>query len=336
MKKLFTLACGILLAAQFASAQTEMPHMLYHDQSGALQVVEIGDGGYMDFSDNTSWVVLSNDDAAPVVSKSSISATSKVEFAEGVTGIKNMEIGVCWSSSNGTPTVNDNCQILGSEAKEYSFKIENLELGTLYYCRLYAKIADSVTYSDVRSATPELIYEYIDLGLPSGNLWATVNLGVESGNAADSGNYYWFGTTDCTTEYCGGNPNYSYSDTLKDEDDPACILWGADWHTPSYADFEELSNYCTVELTECVNSAGETRTGYTFSNNGKSIFLPFSGEMEASEVQSLNSQGSYMINYCTGDTNGSKVAQFSKYSTSPDKCEISYQRGTTRAVKKIQ
>ena len=63
---------------------------------------------------------------------------------------------------------------------------------------------------------------YVDLGLPSGLLWATCNIGAES--PEQFGNYY-----DWTN-----NPVLEY--------------WDDTWHTPTKADRDELVQYCTYSV----------------------------------------------------------------------------------------
>jgi hypothetical protein len=41
-------------------------------------------------------------------------------------------------------------------------------------------------------------HEYVDLGLPSGTLWATMNIGAES--QTEFGSYFKWGETDATSD----------------------------------------------------------------------------------------------------------------------------------------
>lgn len=105
-------------------------------------------------------------------------------------------------------------------------------------------------------ASDEMIYEghgYVDLGLPSGTLWATCNLGAET--PYEYGGYYAWGETEPKTlfkwsNYKYGNdynkltkycydPEYGYGefvDNLREllpEDDAAKMLWGNGWCVPT-------------------------------------------------------------------------------------------------------
>ena len=90
-------------------------------------------------------------------------------------------------------------------------------------------------------------YNYVDLGLPSGLLWATCNVGAES--PEQHGNYYdW-----------KNNPVQEY--------------WDDVWRTPTKAERDELVNNCTYSV-DYINGVKGAR--YTASN-GNSIFFPFAG-----------------------------------------------------------
>lgn len=135
---------------------------------------------------------------------------------------------------------------------------------------------------------------YVDLGLPSGTLWATCNVGAE--NPIDYGDYFAWGETatkekyDWTTyRYCNGDRRYltkycndgsygynGFTDeltTLEASDDVATVNWGVDWRMPKCNELEELNDYCTVIWTTQNGVNGRMFTG----PNGNSIFLPAAG-----------------------------------------------------------
>lgn len=132
--------------------------------------------------------------------------------------------------------------------------------------------------------------EYVDLGLPSGNLWATCNLGASSPEAY--GDYYAWGETKPKQEYTQlnhkwykegapslGFTKYNNEDgkmTLEDEDDAVIQNLGNGWRTPTLADFRELTNQklTTIKKTTLNGVAGYQITS---KKNGKSIFIPFAG-----------------------------------------------------------
>lgn len=132
--------------------------------------------------------------------------------------------------------------------------------------------------------------EYVDLGLPSGNLWATCNLGASS--PEQYGDYYAWGETKPKQEYTRlnhkwykeGAPSLGYTKynnedgkmTLEDEDDAVIQKLGNGWRTPTLADFRELTNQklTTIKKTTLNGVAGYQITS---KKNGKSIFIPFAG-----------------------------------------------------------
>ena len=132
--------------------------------------------------------------------------------------------------------------------------------------------------------------EYVDLGLPSGNLWATCNLGASS--PEQYGDYYAWGETKPKQKYTSlnhkwykeGAPSQGYTKynnedgklTLEDEDDAVIQNIGNGWRTPTLADFRELTNQklTTIKKTTLNGVAGYQITS---KKNKKSIFIPFAG-----------------------------------------------------------
>ena len=148
---------------------------------------------------------------------------------------------------------------------------------------------DSMMFSeDVKCYIPS---DYVDLGLPSGTLWATCNIGAES--PEESGEYFAWGETEVkevynweTYKFCNGTHNsmtkYCTNETygqvddlevLSPEDDAATVLWGSDWEMPTEDQFRELINneYTSKEKTR---KNGVEGIKITSKANGASIFLP--------------------------------------------------------------
>ncbi len=149
-------------------------------------------------------------------------------------------------------------------------------------------------------------HKFIDLGLPSGLLWAETNIGAET--AYDDGNYYAWGETvpqsgntntynvtfykycSCSdnNEYCSDGRHYTkYNATdnktvLDKEDNVAYVNWGSFCRIPTYSEFLELANRenCTWTWMSRRNSAGETVKYYKVvsKKNYNIIYLPASGE----------------------------------------------------------
>lgn len=79
------------------------------------------------------------------------------------------ECGVCYSTSNQTPTINDTKAASSSAASSTakSVKLTNLTKKTTYYVRAYATSAIGTSYSDVKTFTTKGAPEEDDNGKPS-------------------------------------------------------------------------------------------------------------------------------------------------------------------------
>lgn len=130
---------------------------------------------------------------------------------------------------------------------------------------------ESVTFDD-GTASPE----YVDLGLPSGTLWATFNVGATC--PEDYGDYFAWGETRPKSSYTGDNYTFSVGNIkeLPAGNDAATVNWGNEWKMPSYAQAMELidDKYTTKERK---TQDGVDGMKVTSKINGKSIFLPLAG-----------------------------------------------------------
>ncbi len=148
-------------------------------------------------------------------------------------------------------------------------------------------------------------YEYVDLGLPSGTLWATCNVGADT--PLGYGTHFAWGETEPKDEYslstykwydegynkyCSGQ--FIYSDTCKIEDnkidlelsdDAANANLGGGWRMPTLKEMQELFQNCTWDWKSINGVKGHVIT----SNNGNSIFLPAA----ACSGYDVNSFGNY-------------------------------------------
>lgn len=128
-------------------------------------------------------------------------------------------------------------------------------------------------------------HEYIDLGLPSGTLWATCNIGANV--PEEYGDYFAWG--EITSKEVYEQKNYKYYDTvsqtytkytetdglvtLTPNDDAATANWGAEWRMPTYEESVELLRFCDVKIFEINGVNGFLLIG----PNGCSIFFPTTG-----------------------------------------------------------
>jgi hypothetical protein len=110
-------------------------------------------------------------------------------------------------------------------------------------------------------------HEYVDLGLPSGTKWATMNVGASS--ETDYGDYYMYGLT---AKYNQNQSNYKgVENPLATSADTAAQVWGGSWHMPTSARCQELIDNTTREWTTINGVRGGK---FTASNGNYVFFLP--------------------------------------------------------------
>lgn len=148
-------------------------------------------------------------------------------------------------------------------------------------------------------------HEYVDLGLPSGTLWATTNVGAES--PEDYGDYFAWGEVEPRSTYNLSTYFDSVDGTfsnfkkyyinggkteLDPEDDAAYMNWGEGWRMPSLEQLQELynSNYTTTQWT---TQNGKNGRLITSKQNGSSLFLPAAGYYDDSSLYRDGSEGDY-------------------------------------------
>ena len=140
-------------------------------------------------------------------------------------------------------------------------------------------------------------YGYVDLGLPSGTLWAAMNVGASK--PSDYGLYFqWGDTSGYTAEQVGTsegqkrfslddykfNPSHDGStftkytnpgDILDLEYDVAHVHMGGDWHIPTSEQIKELIDNTTSTKVTLDGVCGRLFTSK--KDNSKSIFIPAAG-----------------------------------------------------------
>lgn len=132
-------------------------------------------------------------------------------------------------------------------------------------------------------------YSYVDLGLPSGTKWATMNVGAES--PSDFGDFFAWGETQPKGSYSWDNykwgnedefTKYSSTDNktvLESLDDAASVNWGGSWRMPTNNEMQEL-----FHDDNCTSTKGylDGKLGYIIESkkNGNSIFIRFDTEMD--------------------------------------------------------
>ena len=153
-------------------------------------------------------------------------------------------------------------------------------------------------------------YESVDLGLPSGTLWATCNVGADNpedcgdyfawGEVVPNKEYYWWETTAWVYVENGKiylskyntkstNGEIDNKTELDPEDDAAYVNMGPEWRMPSRDQIFELFDYCTWEWTQVNGMNGQMVTG----PNGNTVFFPASGIRLAYDLDYVGEEGFY-------------------------------------------
>ena len=162
-------------------------------------------------------------------------------------------------------------------------------------------------------------YGYVDLGLPSGTKWATMNVGASK--PSEAGLYFQWGDTQGYTKdqigtgegqkkfasdfndykwYLSGNlddGNIKYKKytttgaTLELEDDAAHVNMGGDWHMPTPEQILELINTANTTSTWTTQDGVNGRLFTSTKDNSKSIFIPAAGGAWVGSVQDSGDYG---------------------------------------------
>lgn len=129
-----------------------------------------------------------------------------------------------------------------------------------------------VHYNPSSPTPPTPSHEYVDLGLPSGTKWATMNVGATG--VTDFGDYYQYGKGADAFSITSGESRYSGTENpLAASADTATQAWGSSWHMPTYTQFEELTGNTTYEWTTIDGING----GKFTAQNGNYVFFPATG-----------------------------------------------------------
>lgn len=187
--------------------------------------------------------------------------------------------------------------------------------------------------------------EAVDLGLPSGLKWGSMNVGASK--PEDYGNHYAWGETETKTKYTTSNYKFGpvkYSEitlyskyetklggdkktVLEAEDDAASANLGNGWRMATFAEWKELRESCTWTWTQRNGINGMLVTG----PNGKSIFLPASGVFQSS-LGKKGTYGSYWTSTLASAEGMANAVDF--YSGGNDKALIDRSTGlSVRPVK---
>ena len=152
--------------------------------------------------------------------------------------------------------------------------------------------ASKVDYIDFGAAgvTPAGV-ETVDLNLPSGLKWASMNVGATA--PEEVGAYFAWGETEPKTDYTwenyalGSNSDAisrstinKYNHTLNPEDDAATMNWGPKWRMPTKKEFEELLENTTAEFLRLSDESSVVKlTSKVEGFTDKYIILPLPGSI---------------------------------------------------------
>ena len=137
----------------------------------------------------------------------------------------------------------------------------------------------------------------IDMGLPSGLLWASYNIGAEK--PSDLGLYFSWGNVeghrkdegyDFSQATYDATPAAGISGDLSLDQDAARVDLGYPWRMPTAADFQELYDNCTCVWTTL---NGVNGCLFTSNVNGNTLFLPAAGSYSGTSLYGRGSIGDY-------------------------------------------
>ena len=183
--------------------------------------------------------------------------------------------------------------IMGARAQGYHYDVNNdSEVNINDVVALVNNILGKLNPDEVP------VGEAVDLGLPSGTMWSSCNVGATK--PEEYGGYYAWGETEEKEDYiwstyihCNGSRETCHdlgTDISGTEYDVAHHEWGGKWVMPTEVDFLELIDNCTSEWTTINGVKGRK---YTSKINGNSIFLPAAGYRMTGEFNSIGSYGYY-------------------------------------------
>ena len=157
----------------------------------------------------------------------------------------------------------------------------------------------------------------IDLGLPSGTLWACCNVGASK--PEEYGGYYAWGETITksyydlkTYQYYNSNSEWVDigSDIAGTSYDAATANWGAPWRMPTSTQIGELLNNTTSQWTTQNGVYGRKFTG----SNGGCVFLPAAGYRWNKRLEYEGSYGRYWSSsLLKSDPSNAYVLRFYSY-----------------------
>lgn len=191
--------------------------------------------------------------------KLNIKLGDKASITAIVNPLNSTDTSVKWESSNSDiATVSQNGEITAISA------------GTSI---ISAKTSNGIIAScEVKVIDPN-VHEYVDLGLPSGLLWATTDIGALT--PEDEGLEFVWGGTSVDTKWADIKDIVLGYDEISDtEYDVAKVQWGNGWRLPTAEEARELMKYCTPKGSNTQKIDGYSNSDFEYTGpNGNSIFF---------------------------------------------------------------
>ncbi len=222
---------------------------------------------------------------------------------------------------------NDSFEVeANDDIEKFNVEVKSLVPNTKYYYRTCLTahsqneewvVIEGNTQSFTTKGFEELdnSNHYVDLGLPSGTLWATMNVGASK--PEEYGDYFAWGETEGynsgktsfffleSYKWCKGSSNtmtkyctdssYGYNGfmdkktELDPEDDAAYVNWGSKWRMPTYDQLKELRDQCSWTWMTINNVKGYLVEG----KNCNAVFLPAAGYRSNTWLNGAGSGGNY-------------------------------------------
>lgn len=174
----------------------------------------------------------------------------------------------------------------------------------------------------------EFTLNAVDLGLPSGILWATMNVGAtapqeygqffawgettgySSADTSDGRSFDWASYTKFGTYDSSASPDYGFTKynktsgptTLESSDDAATANWGSAWRMPTYAEWDELLTAYPKSTTSGskrrawlanYNSTGVAGLAFYDASDNILLFLPAAGFRYDTNLDYQGTSGHY-------------------------------------------
>lgn len=165
----------------------------------------------------------------------------------------------------------------------------------------------NITIEDNEVTIEKTYIDYVDLGLTSGTLWATKNIGAQ--RSTQRGSYFSWGNLEgyvasyTEGDYTGSIVGYSFiqsnyeltngyqlSGNIPIENDAANNDLGGQWRIPTDIQFQELIDNCTITW---VTKNGVPGKLFTSNINGKTLFLVNNGYGNETTLESPKYESAY-------------------------------------------